>query len=1505
MHSNTLKAMIKTALRGATVLLLGTGAVNAQQQINLSAAPSTLTLPDGSSVPMWGYSCGAVATGSTATCASLNSTAAAGSWSPVVITIPTGQALTINLTNNLSFAAGTGTNGVPTSLMIVGQIGGGLGDANQRTTTASPNHVDQGVTWPTANTGATFTPPTQPNRVQSFGTEVAPGSTAALTWGPSASNASAAPLRPGTYLLESGTHPSIQGTMGLYGILVVTAAPASATAAGTAYPGVAYNSEVPLLMSEIDPVQNNAVNAAVGTVGFSETSVWNGHPGECGDPAVHRCYPPAVNYTPLYFAINGVAFSKSNSSASLFASSVGTSAIPVTGNVLVRFVNAGSRMHVPSIVGAQTSYQGILSAPPPVANGFTLIAEDGNPLPPSAPRVQSEVFMSAGKTYDVMINAPVAGGTALPVFDRELSLSANKINRDAGMLAYIGVNGAGLPADPGLGAATARPDSYLGLLAGEPFTVADPSRGVLANDTNVYGATIKTQAANGVVTLNPDGTFTYTPNAGSTATSDSFVYEGNGSPAITATVTLGPAAVEGATGITCASPSFTSNMATFIKIPNPGVLAACRDTAGYPLSVVAGSVTPVSGLTVVADASGGFIGSVASAGPYTFTFLVKNAQGTQIASPVTASITFPAGSGLSVNLVDGKTGAAASSNDYRWIIEEDRSFFINPNCTANYGTATPPPQCASTALPGGTVPLLGTNFHTSDMPFVAQGCTGPLSCEAGQTLLGSPAACDVGNGVCRTSATQKTPVFPGAVSLDPTKRYYISVLPGDAANPFISGNGTATCSTYITSQNQTASTCGHSMGGASITPEATSVTVAVEQDPFPPSKLSVDVFEDDFPLNGEQDSGGGVDVLSPQEPGLGGFNILMWDDMGGSGDVTGQMTYDMFNQPLGNSLDGTIDPVTGLNACAITQQAQGITGMIVTCPKYEADGVTLSPLAGQAVVSNLMPGRFSIQAIPGADRIARGEQWMQTNTLDGQKAHDSFLRIGEPAYFQEFGPAGYHVNIGFANPKIINDRLPGVCAGTDVNVTPGLGNPQPCNYTVIGKITTERMSRTPDERLYSSSSHDQFAFTQCYISVGDPDGEDFALAFCDADGTFKISGLPAGDWRLTTFDEWNDVLVDGLSTPLGLTLNSGTGKLNCSGPGTSATVCDLGDIASSQWQSNVYTRTFIDDNRDGISQSTETGIPFLNVAIRYRDGSLANNLGTDFNGVANFNETFPLFNWYVVETDVARYKTTGIHTVYDAGGPADGTLTTCQLATSKPGSTAPADGTGFPACGKSNIGANMANTAEAVPLPANLSVPGAIYCPDADCSGLSIQNGRLPSGAGVSTGRIDPGWVPAEGWQGYSGQSNFIEFGKAPYAADETGGIHGHVVYASTRPFDDPMMLVQTQWEPLVPHVTINLYQEGLAADGVTKTLQLVDSTQTSSFDDWAQGFRSDGVPNMNCPGQTTTDPFYFSLLNQPNYLNWYNSQHGGSAVAPLPSSSQYKCYDGMHNWNQLQPAAV
>ena len=249
-------------------------------------------------------------------------------------------------------------------------------------------------------------------------------------------------------------------------------------------------------------------------------------------------------------------------------------------------------------------------------------------------------------------------------------------------------------------------------------------------------------------------------------------------------------------------------------------------------------------------------------------------------------------------------------------------------------------------------------------------------------------------------------------------------------------------------------------------------------------------------------------------------------------------------------------------------------------------------------------------------------------------------------------------------------------------------------------------------------------------------------------------------------------------------------------------------------------------------------------------------------------------------------------------------------------------------------------------MPADLSVPGAVYCAKADCTAeaASFAAGTaIPSpgtGGTASTGRIDPPWVWAEGWSGMTSQSNWIDFGKAPYAAcppacaavtvsapgsstpvttqvAENGGIVGQVSYASTRPFDDASQMIQQPWEPNVPRVTINLYQEGFAADGVTPTLTLVDTTQSASWDDWAQGFYPGSTaggtgekPYLSCPGQGTNasgtpnqDLFFFSLYDQPNYLDWYNSVHNGGTLHTLPYNSQFKCYDAMHIWNQLQPA--
>src|SRR2546430_9488388 len=151
-----------------------------------------------------------------------------------------------------------------------------------------------------------------------------------------------------------------------------------------------------------------------------------------------------------------------------------------------------------------------------------------------------------------------------------------------------------------------------------------------------------------------------------------------------------------------------------------------------------------------------------------------------------------------------------------------------------------------------------------------------------------------------------------------------------------------------------------------------------------------------FRSNGEHDGGGGIDVWGPNEAGLGTFNIIRSDDAGGTGDATGQMTYDMFNMPLSNSLAGTKDPATGLDACPISAISRigaadptqtGITGTIVTCPRVESDGHTLSPLAGPAGGGRPPPGPPPAAAPPPGRGRPRGAGGGATTTH--RRPHDA------------------------------------------------------------------------------------------------------------------------------------------------------------------------------------------------------------------------------------------------------------------------------------------------------------------------------------------------------------------------------------------------------------------------------------------------------------------------------------------------------------------------------------
>ena len=938
----------------------------------------------------------------------------------------------------------------------------------------------------------------------------------------------------------------------------------------------------------------------------------------------------------------------------------------------------------------------------------------------------------------------------------------------------------------------------------------------------------------GTLTLYPNGTFTYAPTGSGT---DHFTYCANGavtgttcSSGLTATVTLNLSATANAANAPHANPdSYAGNVASILRVAAPGVLQNDFDPNGFPMTAV--SVTKAQAfVTLFLNPDGSFTAtkpatSACPAAGCTFTYQAKNSQNI-LSNTATVTLNFQAASNLSVTVRDAKTKVAIT--DYKWVIQQDLTFPINPVCQVNTGTAARPAGCP--ALPAGSIapPTPATNFHTSFFPVIAEGCTGPQSCERGQTVYdanpASPtyqqhvqAACD-GYGICTVGATQLPASLPSSAHLAATNpdgtpaSYYISILPGDSANAFNTANvqdpanpancGPGTQPTGIA----VSSSCGHTMGGGPIPAPATCtanpctfapVIVNLQQNPLPTATVTAYVFEDDFPLNGEPDTGGGVDSLATQEVPLGDFQLEIWDTFGGVGDFTGQMTYDMFNVPLTNSLNGTVDPNTGLDACPISNtQGVGI-GVIIVCPLYESDGKTPSPLTGQAVIRNLMQGKYAVTPHPGATRESNGEEWLQTNTLDGGHFLDSFIKAGEPPYFQEFGPAGYHVFFGMANPKHINARLAAICGGTTNPVIPFAA---PCRNHIKGQVSNLHQARSPNEQLYSggvfpqgnAGNYAMLNYTNCYAALGDSDGATIALAKCDPDGNFNFdtvnaSGVPDGNYGLVVFDQWDDIIVDGSSRAVNVT------------GGQTMTL----SVPYFTWQTHLWNRTYMDVGQlgrpvllpDGTLDPVKSpGLIQIPTRIRQRDGKFVNTLLSDIGGNSHFDETFPLFNWYTVESDTTRFRGTGVHVVNDAGGQVDGPA---------PVGNGTTTGSSFQ---------GVLNSKETFPLPTALRVPGAYYCSTANCTD-STSRPPAAGGPGGTTARIDPGSNVVEGWQGGVSQFDILDWGKIPYAVGETGGIRGHVVNGTTRPFDDPRMLFQNLWEPLVPNTTMNLYKESVALD--------------------------------------------------------------------------------------------
>jgi len=151
-----------------------------------------------------------------------------------------------------------------------------------------------------------------------------------------------------------------------------------------------------------------------------------------------------------------------------------------------------------------------------------------------------------------------------------------------------------------------------------------------------------------------------------------------------------------------------------------------------------------------------------------------------------------------------------------------------------------------------------------------------------------------------------------------------------------------------------------------------------------------------------------------------------------------------------------------------------------------------------------------------------------------------------------------------------------------------------------------------------------------------PDSADFAFAKCDADGNFQLENVPTGDYKLTVFDQWNDLLVDGLVSSIHVG----------SGAGTSATNPIVFPVT--QWRTNLYTRTFLDTGDgttgsagDGVSQPAEPGLPLVRPTSAIATAASRSSTTPTWTGMRASTRSSPFLNWLVAETDTTRFKSTG------------------------------------------------------------------------------------------------------------------------------------------------------------------------------------------------------------------------------------------------------------------------
>jgi FtsP/CotA-like multicopper oxidase with cupredoxin domain len=375
---------------------------------NLRADRSTITMPDGQIVPVWGFADDGTTPGS-------GTVTVPGPQ----LNVTQGDSLTITLVNNLP---------VPVSLVIPGQ---------RVIVPASP--INDGSVPDIDVPFNPYFPPDPPqgaiptiDRVRSFTNEAgANGGTVTYNLGT---------VKTGTFIYESGTSTSVQIPMGLYGALVV-----GPGATGNAYtptvnnPNTAYDRSQVLLFSDIEGRYDFSLNPPR-FVTLNEDVDLNSLKTPQPYPLTRTAsngIKSTLDYQPLYYMING----RSYPDTIALPADPSLPQVPgiyapfgTAGKTLLRVINASGKDLVPTIQG---SYQD--NAVPSLSAAHSLypqiIAEDGNLYP--YPKMEFAPILPPGKTLDVLIDLT---GAAQPgyytLYDRRLGLT-NAGSFPGGMLTFL------------------------------------------------------------------------------------------------------------------------------------------------------------------------------------------------------------------------------------------------------------------------------------------------------------------------------------------------------------------------------------------------------------------------------------------------------------------------------------------------------------------------------------------------------------------------------------------------------------------------------------------------------------------------------------------------------------------------------------------------------------------------------------------------------------------------------------------------------------------------------------------------------------------------------------------------------------------------------------------------------------------------------------------------------------------------------------------------------------